>query len=152
MAETHHPDYRKIYLTLLILLAASVAGPFVGVKWITILTAFGIAIVKANMVIQNFMHLKWERRIARYVLVAAAALLLLFYYGVAPDVQAHRGQNWVNDAALAATARGIPAPHTSAQAEHGEPADPAPTAPADSTAAPAPPAPPASIKPVDTSP
>lgn len=115
MAESHHPNYRRIYVTLLILLVVSVAGPFVGIGWLTIVTAFGIAIVKANLVIQNFMHLKWERRIARYVLAASAALLLLFYYGVAPDIQFHRGQNWVNDDALAATARGIPAPHGAAE-------------------------------------
>ncbi|OGU00685.1 MAG: hypothetical protein A2085_02855 [Gemmatimonadetes bacterium GWC2_71_10] len=141
MAASHHPNYKKIYLTLVILLAISVAGPFIGIKWVTIITAFGIAFVKANMVIQNFMHLKWERRIAKYVLAASGALLLLFYYGVAPDVQAHRGQHWVNDDALAATARGIPAPHGSegGEAAHDEPSgggsDGSPAAPAAAAAA-----------------
>lgn len=131
MAASHHPNYKRIYLTLLILLVISVAGPFLGIRWVTIIAAFGIAVVKANMVIQNFMHLKWERRIAKYVLAAAVALLLLFYYGVAPDVQHHRGQHWVNDGALAATARGIPAPHEAGLGGHEEPA-------ADGTGSPAP--------------
>jgi caa(3)-type oxidase subunit IV len=122
MAETHHVNYRKIYITLLVLLVISVAGPFLGIKWVTILSAFGIAFVKANLVIQNFMHLKWEKRIAKYVLLASVALLLLFYYGIAPDVQKHTGQNWSNDAALAATARGIPDPHAPAAGHGDEPA------------------------------
>ncbi len=109
-ADAPHPNYRKIYITLLILLAISVAGPATGVKWIVLITSFGIAIVKANLVIQNFMHLKWERRIAKIVLIAALALMGVFFFGIAPDIMRHHGENWVNDAAIAATNRGIPNP------------------------------------------
>ncbi len=124
MSDSHHVNYRKIYFTLLILLVISVAGPFIGIGWITLVTAFGIALVKANMVIQNFMHLKWERRIAKLVLATSLALMVLFYGAVAPDIQNHEGRNWVNDAALAATARGIEAPHgdEAAPAEEHAPA------------------------------
>jgi len=110
MSETHHPNYPKIYLTLVILLAISVAGPLVGIRWVTLIAAFGIAVVKADLVVQNFMHLKTERRIAKYVLGAALALMALFWFGIAPDVMEHHGDNWVNDAAIAATARGIAPP------------------------------------------
>jgi caa(3)-type oxidase subunit IV len=139
MGGGHHPNYRRIYVALLILLVISVAGPFIGIAWVTLITAFGIAVVKATMVVQNFMHLKWERRIVKWVLAASLALMALFWAGVAPDVMRHRGHNWVNDAALAATARGIPAPHgeaESAGAEHasasgaGEPAAAPAAAPA----------------------
>lgn len=126
MAPSHHPNYKKIYLTLLVLLVISVAGPFLGIQWVTLITAFGIAVVKAAMVVQNFMHLKWERRIMKFALASSLLLMFLFFAGVAPDVMKHTGHNWVNDAALAATARGIPAPHGEevASAEHpaaGEP-------------------------------
>ena len=60
MSDMPHPNYRKIYYLLLALLAISVAGPFLGIKWVTLITAFGIAIVKARLVVQNFMHLKWD--------------------------------------------------------------------------------------------
>lgn len=111
MAETHHPNYKKIYLTLLVLLVISVAGPFIGIGWVTLITAFGIALVKADMVVQNFMHLKWEKPIIRYVLGASVLLMILFYGAVATDVQKHEGKNWSNDAAKAAVARGIPGAH-----------------------------------------
>ncbi len=116
MAQSPHPNYKKIYLTLLVLLVVSVVGPFLGIKWVTLITAFGIAVVKANLVIQNFMHLKWERRIMKWTLAVSVVLMFLFFYGVAPDVMRHTGRNWVNDAALAATERGIPAPHGEAHA------------------------------------
>lgn len=135
MAESHHPNYKKIYLTLLVLLVVSVVGPFLGIGWVTLLTAFGIALVKADLVVQNFMHLKWEKRIVKYVLAASVALMVLFYAAVAPDVQKHEGRNWTNDAAAAAVARGIPESHG-----EGEPAGaPAPGA-APETHAPAAPA------------
>jgi len=120
MADSHHPNYKKIYFTLLALLVVSVAGPFLGIGWVTLLTAFGIALVKADLVVQNFMHLKWEKRIVKYILGASVALMALFYGAVAPDVQKHEGRNWTNDAAAAAVARGIPGPHGEAAA-HGEP-------------------------------
>lgn len=107
----HHVNYKKIYVTLVILLAISVAGPHLGIFWVTLITAFGIAIVKANLVIQNFMHLRWEKRMMKWMLVTSLVLMGLFFAGVAPDVMEHRGHNWVNDAALAATARGIEPPH-----------------------------------------
>lgn len=107
MSGSHHPNYHKIYYTLLVLLLVSVAGPFLGIKWVTLITAFGIAVWKATLVVQNFMHLKWERRLMKIMLAGTVTLLLLFFFGVAPDVMKHTGRNWRNDAALAATARGI---------------------------------------------
>src|SRR5688572_13043067 len=104
----HHPNYKKIYLLLLGLLVVSVAGPFFGIVWVTLITAFGIAIVKANLVIQNFMHLKWERRIAKWFLTTSLVLMALMMAGVSVDVMNHEGNNWENIAAQAAVERGIP--------------------------------------------
>jgi len=119
MSDMPHPNYRKIYLVLLVLLAISVAGPFVGIKWITLITAFGIALVKARLVVQNFMHLKWEKKVARIVLAGSLLLMALFFTAVAPDVMKHHGSNWVNDAAIAATERGIAPPAHEGGAEAG---------------------------------
>jgi caa(3)-type oxidase subunit IV len=102
-----HINYKKIYFVLLGLLVVSVAGPFLEIFWITMITAFGIALVKANLVIQNFMHLREEKRIVKWILIASLALMALFVGGVAPDVFRHEGQNWVNTAAQAAVARGV---------------------------------------------
>lgn len=114
--EAHHVNYRKIYFTLLALLVVSVVGPFFGIVWVTLITAFGIALVKANLVVQNFMHLRWEKRIMKWMLATSVVLMFLLFAGVSPDVMRHTGTNWVNDAALAATTRGIEAPHHEGEA------------------------------------
>jgi caa(3)-type oxidase subunit IV len=107
MSEHQHPNYKKIYFTLVGLLVISVLGPFVGLVWVTLITAFGIALVKANMVVQNFMHLRWEKGLMKWVLASSLVLMFLFFAGVAPDVMKHTGTGWRNDAAIAATERGI---------------------------------------------
>ena len=122
MSEHHHVDYKKIYFALLALLAVSVAGPLLGIKWVTLLTAFGIAGVKAYLVIQNFMHLRVEKIIAKFFLAGSLLLMALYFFGVAPDVMKHEGQNWVNLAAMEAVERGIPTE------EHDEGEEPAPDA------------------------
>ena len=106
---SHHPNYKKIYFTLLGLLVVSVVGPFFGIVWVTLVTAFGIALVKANLVIQNFMHLRWEKRIAKWVLATSLVLMALFVAGVSVDVLNHEGNNWENVAAQAAVERGLAA-------------------------------------------
>jgi caa(3)-type oxidase subunit IV len=104
----HNPNYAKIYISLVILLMISIAGPFLGIFWVTLATAFGIALVKATLVVQNFMHLKWERALIGWVLAAALLLMFLLFAGVAPDIMRHDGVNWENVAAKQATERGIP--------------------------------------------
>lgn len=120
MSEQHHVNYAKIYVILLVLLAISVAGPMVGIQWVTLLTAFGIAGVKAYLVIQNFMHLRVERMIAKFFLATSLLLMALYFFGVAPDVMRHEGQNWVNLAAQEAVERGISDAEHSEEAEHEE--------------------------------
>ena len=118
--------YVRIYLLLLGLLAVSIVGPVVGGTIdrqveifgqeiglglaLTLVTAFGIAVWKASLVIKHFMHLSIERPIAKIFLAASVLLLALFWGGVAPDVQLHEGRMWENLDAKAAVARGISEP------------------------------------------
>mgnify|MGYP003650311909 CR=1 FL=1 len=111
----HHVPYFKIYVALVVLFLISVAGPEVGeltgLRWITLVTAFGIALVKANLVIQNFMHLRWEQKLMKWVLVSSVLLIVLMVAGISPDVMNHEGNNWENVAAKAATERGLNGEH-----------------------------------------
>lgn len=124
--DAHHVNYKKIYFILVGLLIVSILGPEAGIVWVTLITAFGVALIKANLVVQNFMHLRWEKRIMKWMLSTSVVLMFLLFAGVSPDVMKHEGARWVNNAALAATARGIEAPHHEAEGaaeEHGaEPA------------------------------
>ncbi len=89
-----HPNYFKIYITLLVLLAISVLGPMVGIKWLTLITAFGIAGVKAYMVAAHFMHLKVEKKYINYFLLISLALMIFFFFAIAADIMKWEGQNW----------------------------------------------------------
>ena len=94
MSETHHPDYVKIWGILVVLLVISIAGPFIGIRVVTLITAFGIAFVKAYLVAKNFMHVNALPSYIIMLLGAALAFLLLFFAGVSPDVMKDEGTGW----------------------------------------------------------
>jgi caa(3)-type oxidase subunit IV len=91
----HHPNYVKIWTILVVLLAVSVIGPMVGIRAVTLITAFGIACVKAYLVAKNFMHINAARRFVPYIVATALVFMLLFFAGVSPDVMKPSGANWV---------------------------------------------------------
>lgn len=95
VAHAHsHPNYFKIWVTLVVLLVVSVAGPMLGIKAVTLITAFGIAIVKALMVAAYFMHLNIEKKIVWYFLLICLALMVFFFFAIAPDLMEMQGSNW----------------------------------------------------------
>lgn len=118
----HTAHYVKIYYALLVLLVISVVGPFIGdatgIKAITLLTAFGIALVKAFLVCKHFMHIHLDKKYVTYLLVTAVAFVGLFYAGVAPDVMEHHGRNWENTAAKQESVRAL-AEQAARGGEHG---------------------------------
>ncbi len=93
-AEHSHTNYVKIWAILLGLLVLSVLGPMIEIKAITLIAAFGIGIVKAGIVAAYFMHLKIEKRIIWYILVAALLFLGVLFAGLAPDIMKSSGDNW----------------------------------------------------------
>ncbi|HEB91725.1 MAG TPA: hypothetical protein ENI85_19275 [Deltaproteobacteria bacterium] len=105
-AEEHHEPsfYVKIWAILLVLLIVSVLGPMIGIKWITLLTAFGIALVKAYLVAVNFMHINLTPRYVVYLVTTTLVFMLLFFAGSAPDVMKEHGRNWEKPAWIATEA------------------------------------------------
>jgi caa(3)-type oxidase subunit IV len=127
--DEHHGQahYVRIWGILLVLLIISIMGPIVAPHiefwflkaWmITLMTAFGIAVVKAYLVAANFMHLNIEKKYISYLLATMLMFMLLFFAGVAPDVMKHEGQNWENVAAKDETRRGLE--EEAARAKQGE--------------------------------
>jgi caa(3)-type oxidase subunit IV len=97
-AHAPHRNYVKIWGILVLLLVVSVVGPLFGIRWVMLVTAFGVALVKAYIVAKNFMHLDIEKPIVHWILLVALALMVLLYGALAPDVQKGTGQNWKKDA------------------------------------------------------
>lgn len=96
MSETEHqhPNYVKIWAILVVLLVVTVVGPMFEIRVVTLITAFGVAIWKAYLVVENFMHLNLTRRYVHYLLATALIFMLLFFAGSAPDVMNAFGKNW----------------------------------------------------------
>ena len=93
-AEHPHTSYVKIWAILVVLLCVSVAGPMFGIQVVTLITAFGIAVVKAYLVAKHFMHITVEKRFVPYLVMTALVFMLLFYAGTAPDVMKKEGTQW----------------------------------------------------------
>lgn len=110
MSDEHGPKhYVKIWAILLVLLMVSIVGPMFEIQAVTLVTAFGIAIVKALMVARNFMHLPLERKYVTYIVSTCLVFMFLFWAAVAPDVMKSTGTNWEKPAWIeeeAAYARG----------------------------------------------
>ena len=95
--EEHHTNYVKIWAILLVLLVISVFGPMLDIRVVTLITAFGIALVKAYLVAKHFMHLDVEKPIVHWALGSALIIMVLLFAGVAPDVMKDEGSGWAKD-------------------------------------------------------
>lgn len=92
--EDHTKHYVRIWAILTVLLIVSIIGPEIGVRAITLITAFGIAVVKTYLVAKHFMHINMEQRFVPYIVVTGLVFMLLFFAGVAPDVMKAEGTGW----------------------------------------------------------
>jgi caa(3)-type oxidase subunit IV len=86
--------YVNIWAVLCVLFAISVIGPTFGIRIVTLITAFGIAIVKAYLVVNHFMHLNIEKKWVGYILLVMLAFMVVMFGGIAPDVMKHSGAGW----------------------------------------------------------
>lgn len=112
--DTHHGNYVRIYVILMILLVISILGPELGIRAVTLITAFGIAVVKAYMVAKHFMHITFAPRYVAYLVGTCLVFMMLFFAGTAPDVMKFEGTNWVKpawDTAHAAAPQGHEGAH-----------------------------------------
>jgi caa(3)-type oxidase subunit IV len=87
--------YVKIYGILMVLFIISVLGPEIGILIVTLITAFGIAVVKATMVMAYFMHLNVEKKYIWGLLASAVIFIGGLFIGVAPDVMLSHGTQWL---------------------------------------------------------
>lgn len=96
--HSHASTYIKIWLLLLVLLVISIVGPMFEIRIVTLITAFGIAFVKAAIVCAYFMHLNIEKKYIWYILATMLLMMGLFFAGVMTDILKKDGQRWQNKA------------------------------------------------------
>jgi caa(3)-type oxidase subunit IV len=120
-----HDDkyYVKIWAILCGLLVVSIIGPELGIKVVTMITAFGIAVVKAYLVATRFMHINSEKKIIPYMLGTMLAIMALMIGAMSPDVMKHEGARWENTAAKESVKRGMLLHPGAHGADHAKPGD-----------------------------
>jgi caa(3)-type oxidase subunit IV len=123
--DRHSPKhYIRIWAVLMVLLFISITGPMLEIAIITLITAFGVAGVKAFLVMKHFMHLDVEKPFVIYILTTSCVFMMMFFAAVGVDVMNHEGARWSNVAATQAIARGLaagdPAHHHGSHGGHGD--------------------------------
>ena len=100
--DTPHaaPSYVTIWALLMLLLLVSLVGPLFEIPLVTLITAFGIALMKALLVSVYFMHLHVEQRYIRYMFCSMVLIIGLLFAGTATDIMRPAGQRWENPAVL----------------------------------------------------
>lgn len=94
MSGHRHRNYVKIWAILMGLLIVSIVGPMTGIRVIVLITAFGVALVKAYLVAQNFMHLDVEKPIVHWMMGIALVFMVLLFAGTSPDIMKDHGRRW----------------------------------------------------------
>lgn len=118
-----HTNYVKIWAILCGLLVVSVVGPMFEIRALTMVTAFGIAFVKAYLVATRFMHLNVEKKLVPYMLGTMLAIMALMVGAMSPNMMKHEGARWENTAAKESVKRGMllhPGADHAPAGEHGK--------------------------------
>lgn len=70
--------YIRVWAILVVLTAVTVSVSYVDMKHVTVLTATLIAAVKGMLVLLYFMHIRFEDRIYRYMILAVLVTYAIF--------------------------------------------------------------------------
>lgn len=81
-----HPNYLKVYIALLLLFGVSLVASYLDNFLLMVAIVFVVSTLKALLVLNNFMHLRWEpiplQVIIYMALFALAALIIGVYFDV----------------------------------------------------------------------
>jgi caa(3)-type oxidase subunit IV len=81
-----HPNYGKVFLWLLLFLGISLIVGYLISPLVAVFLIFTTAIIKAALVVRNFMHLKYESWLIWVAVAAVLFILFAFFFGVFPDI------------------------------------------------------------------
>jgi len=86
-----HPNYEKVYFSLLGLFLLSLVVGFTVSPILAVVMIFATAVWKTALVVRNFMHVKYEPILIWVGVAAVIFCLISFFFGIYPDITAvHR--------------------------------------------------------------
>ncbi len=83
--------YIAIWLWLIVLVGAGLLASALRIpKIVVLMLVFGIAVVKASMVMRDYMHLKFETLIIHVIALIPILLIIGLALTLIPDIALHR--------------------------------------------------------------
>ncbi|HHH53613.1 MAG TPA: hypothetical protein ENK91_08140 [Bacteroidetes bacterium] len=83
-----HPNYLKVYIALLLLFGISLVASYLDSFMLMVVIVFVVSCLKALLVINYFMHLRWEPVPLQIIIYMALFALTALIIGVYFDVTA----------------------------------------------------------------
>ena len=92
MSQTHsRPNYIAVWAWLVFLLVISLLAVYLPFsQTITVTLIFTVAVVKAFLVVVNFMHLRFESRWIHAIALVPVVLFIIMTIALVPDVVYNR--------------------------------------------------------------
>ncbi len=81
-----HPNYFKIYIALLALFGISLIAAFLENFLLMVVIVFTVSVIKSLLVLNYFMHLKWEPKVFQILIYLCLFVLAALLVGVYFDV------------------------------------------------------------------
>ena len=84
-SDAHRPNYFVIWLWLMGLVIVSIAASFVLPKSAALFLIFFVAMLKAVLVILNYMHLKYEKPVLYALVIVPFLIVIVLIFALFPD-------------------------------------------------------------------
>ena len=89
-SDVHPPNYLVVCLWLVGLVFISIGASFFLPKGAALLLIFLVALVKAVLVLLNYMHLKFERPLLYALIIVPLLIVAVLVFALFPDFVFHR--------------------------------------------------------------
>lgn len=89
MAEAHRPNYFLVWIWLVFLVIVSITASFVLPKSAALFLIFLVALIKAILVLLNYMHLKFERPVLYALVIIPLLIVAILVFALFPDFVFH---------------------------------------------------------------
>lgn len=88
-AEARRPNYFVVWLWLVGLVFISIGASFFLPKGAALLLIFLVALIKAVLVLLNYMHLKYEKPVLYALVVVPLLIVAILVFALFPDFVTH---------------------------------------------------------------
>ncbi len=83
------PNYFLVWVWLVLLVTVSIAASFVLPKSAALILIFSVALIKALLVVLNYMHLKYEKPLLCALVIVPLLIVAVLVFALFPDFVFH---------------------------------------------------------------